>query len=270
MTMIIHENVKIGAIIQYNEAALDAIISISPRFEKLRNPLLRKLIGGRTTIAQASKIGKCLPEDFYTKLIPLGFEVKPEITANLQQNKVSPPFTGIMSPEQVITFDVRPVLDSGADPLKQIMSRIKDLQIGQALKIIADFEPTPLITLLKKQGYGSYVSRTGDDIVETVFYKETDRVFMEPDLQKPGADGWDELIAKYKNKLQSVDVKNMEIGKPMHIILSMLEKIANDEALFVYHERIPVYLIPELEELGFDIRIKENSDTDINLLIFRN
>ena len=266
--MVIHENVKITAIIQHNAAALEAIISISPMFEKLRNPILRKLIGSRTTIAQASRIAKCRPEDFFNKLIPLGFEIGTSSNSKIKQEAVSVSFPGI-KPEKVIVFDVRPILTSGADPLKQIMSQIKELKPGQALKVIADFEPTPLITLLKKQGYESYVSRTGDDVVETLFYKENGQVFKEPEFQAPETDGWDDLMLKYKDKLQTVDVKNMEMGQPMHIILSLLEKMSADEALFVYHERIPVYLIPELKDRGYDIRIKENNDADINLLIYK-
>jgi uncharacterized protein (DUF2249 family) len=267
--MLIHKNVKIDAIIRHNAAALEAIISISPRFEKLRNPILRKLIGSRTTIAQASVIGKCTPEDFFNTLQPLGFEIATEVATAFQQTTASLSFKGNIRPEQVITFDVRPVLANGADPLKQIMGRIKALQPGQALKIIADFEPTPLVSLLKKQGYEAYISRTGDEVVETLFFKENDKAFEEPEYETPNAEDWDTLMTKYKDKLQTIDVRTMEMGQPMHTILALLEEMNDDEALFVNHERIPVFLIPVLKESGYDIRIKENSDSDIHLLIFK-
>ncbi len=35
---------------------------------------------------------------------------------------------------------------------------------------------------------------------------------------------------------------------PMHTILEALKTLPNDKALFVYHKRIPVFLLPELEE----------------------
>ena len=42
--MIINANTKIAAILKQHPDALEAIISLNPKFEKLRNPLLRKLM----------------------------------------------------------------------------------------------------------------------------------------------------------------------------------------------------------------------------------
>lgn len=57
--MIINSNTKISALIKQNPDALEVVISISPKFVKLRNPLLRKVIAGRTSITMASKLGGC-------------------------------------------------------------------------------------------------------------------------------------------------------------------------------------------------------------------
>jgi hypothetical protein len=57
--------------------------------------------------------------------------------------------------------------------------------------------------------------------------------------------------------------------QPMITILDALERINDGEALFVYHKRIPVYLLPELAERGFESRIKEVRDGEVNLLIFK-
>ena len=66
--MTINAHTKIAHILKQNAQALDALISISPKFEKLRNPLLRKVMAGRTTLAAASKLGGCSMEDFFKKL----------------------------------------------------------------------------------------------------------------------------------------------------------------------------------------------------------
>ena len=73
--MTINADTKIAAILKQNPAALESIISINSKFEKLRNPLLRKLMAGRTSIRMASKISGSSLEDFYSKLEPLGFEI---------------------------------------------------------------------------------------------------------------------------------------------------------------------------------------------------
>jgi hypothetical protein len=56
---------------------------------------------------------------------------------------------------------------------------------------------------------------------------------------------------------------------PMHSILESLEKLPIEKALFVYHKRIPVFLLPELEEQGFSYRIKEINDAEVHLLIYK-
>ena len=55
--MTINANTKIAKILKQNPEALEAIISINPKFEKLRNPLLRRLMAARTSIGMASQIG---------------------------------------------------------------------------------------------------------------------------------------------------------------------------------------------------------------------
>ena len=72
--MLINAQTKISALLKHHPDALEAIVPLSPDFKKLRNPVLRKLMAGRTSIAMASKIGRCTPEDFFEKLKPLGFE----------------------------------------------------------------------------------------------------------------------------------------------------------------------------------------------------
>jgi hypothetical protein len=56
----------------------------------------------------------------------------------------------------------------------------------------------------------------------------------------------------------------------MHTILGALDQLPCDTALYVYHKRIPVFLLPELAQRGFEYRIKEISDGEVHLLIFRN
>jgi hypothetical protein len=55
----------------------------------------------------------------------------------------------------------------------------------------------------------------------------------------------------------------------MMTILSEIEKLPEDKALFVYHKRIPVFLLPELKERKFDYRIKEMTPNEVRLLIFK-
>ena len=56
-------------------------------------------------------------------------------------------------------LDVRPLLKRGAEPLPEILKRVRALQLGDGLIVIAQFLPSPLIELLVSQGFASKVER---------------------------------------------------------------------------------------------------------------
>lgn len=267
--MIINANTKISKLLKENPEAIEAIISINAKFEKLRNPLLRKLMAARTSIGMAAKIGGLDVETFYEKLKPLGFDIDTETQLeNNQERPKLPAFLNALKPHQIVDFDVRPIIDAGKDPLSLIVDRVKKIPKGGALKIINSFEPTPLISLLKKQGFESYVDTIDENIIETYFYKTGDATIEINDEEK-NDEGWDDLLQKFEEKTETVDVRHLEMPQPMMTILEAIEKLPDDHALFVYHKRIPVFLLPELKERKFDYRIKEEAPNEVRLLIFK-
>lgn len=266
----INANTKIARILKEHPDALEAIISINPKFEKLRNPFLRKLLAGRASIAMASKMAGCDVSVFFTKLRQLGFEIDTKTLPEMEKTKQLPAFITTLTKEQIIDFDVRELLASGKDPLNLILDKIKTVKSGQALKIINTFEPVPLIKMLEKQGFAVYADTINNDLVETYFYKQTDANTISVEPTANAGKGWDEVMGRFKERLVTVDVRELEMPQPMLTILSELDKLSIDKALHVYHKRIPVFLLPELAERKFEYRIKEISDDNVQLLIYKN
>lgn len=283
--MLINEQTKIAALLKHHPHALEAIITLSSDFKKLRNPVLRTLMAKRTSIAMASKIGGCKPEDFFRILAPLGFETDPSgesgknsgiAEESTTQNKPKPEYLQHIEPEKLINFDVRAMLAEGNDPLKSIQQKVKSLNPGEVLMIINNFEPVPLIRLLEKQGFRTYVNFVDPEIIETYFYREGEATGTDSTdtLPTPGTDpatsgDWDSLLQQYKNNLVEIDVRHLEMPMPMMTILENLETLPTEKALYVHHKRIPVFLLTELKERAFDYRIKEIRDGEVYLLIFK-
>ena len=268
--IMINASTKIADLIKRHPDALEAIVSISPKFTKLRNPILRKVIAGRTSIAMASKLGGCKIDDFFRILQPLGFGVDGSVEAIYEngENENVPEFMKNIQAEKMIELDVRPVIESGKDPLNIIMQKVKTLETGSILKIVNSFEPTPLLHLMWKQGFESYVEVINTDLVNTYFYKKVDSPSLKTEITA-NSSNWDEVIKRYDGKLKTIDVRTMEMPLPMHTILESLNTLPEDQALFVFHKRIPVFLLPELEEQHFSYRIKEISDGEVHLLIYK-
>src|SRR5580765_4763312 len=80
--------------------------------------------------------------------------------------KSMPPLT------QFKRFDVRDLLQRGAEPLPEIRKRVDALKKEQGLIIIAPFLPSPLIEKLGSEGFASKVERgTGADWI-VYFWRE--------------------------------------------------------------------------------------------------
>ena len=271
--MQINAQTKIAALLKHSPEALEAIVKLSPDFKKLRNPILRKLMAGRTSISMASKIGGCMPQDFFETLKPYGFEADTiQLTEEETptENKPLPTFIKELKADHIVTLDVRSILAGGNDPLKLIQQTIKEIKPGQTLKIINTFEPTPLIKLLEKQGFQYYVDAVEKDLVETYFYKSSASGNVQIEAAASDINDWDEILKRYENNLQEIDVRHLEMPMPMMTILETLEQLSPGKALYVHHKRIPVFLLTELKERHFDYRIKEASDGEVYLLIFKN
>ncbi len=271
--MLINAQTKIAVLLKHHPEALDTIIKLSPDFKKLRNPILRKLMAGRTSIAMASKIGGCKPEDFFQAIAPLGFEVDnnhSSVDEEMQVRKPLPDFIKSIKPEQLIPFDVREMLASGNDPLKMIQQKVKGLKQGEVLQIINTFEPVPLIKLLEKQGFKSHVDFISSDRIETYFFKTGNEAAPDLEAEVTSSGDWDQIVKHYENNLVEIDVRHLEMPMPMMTILEALETLPDDKALYVNHKRIPVFLLTELKERNFEYRIKEVQEGEVYLLIFKN
>ena len=123
--------------------------------------------------------------------------------------------------------------------------------------------------LLGKQGFVSYTEVIRENLVQTYFIKEhQDKTAGITGIESRKT-GWDELLSKYRGKLLVRDVRQLEMPLPMITILEAFDLLTDGEALYVYHKRIPVFLLPELKERNFDYRIREISESEVHLLIFK-
>ncbi|WP_162426801.1 DUF2249 domain-containing protein [Pontibacter pudoricolor] len=277
--MQIAANTKISALIKENPAAIDAIASINRYFEKLRNPVLRKILASRVTIADAARIGGCDIEKFYEKLEPLGFIASESKTRNTKkpiimqtpetQTKTMPAYLAQLPAQHIVALDVCEDIASGNDPFLKIMNAVDGIGENNALLIINTFEPTPLIAILKKKGYSFWTDVKNANLVHTYFWKDAGTNNAPEQTIKPETGSFDDVLAGFAGKVRRIDVRAMEMPQPMVTILGELEILPQQEALYVVHKRVPQFLLPQLEERGFNITIKEVGPNQVDLLIYK-
>jgi uncharacterized protein (DUF2249 family) len=68
-----------------------------------------------------------------------------------------------------VLLDVREDLKNGREPFAKIMEAVASLGGGQALVLIAPFEPVPLYGVLEQQGFSHTTERTADGAWQITF-----------------------------------------------------------------------------------------------------
>jgi uncharacterized protein (DUF2249 family) len=271
----IYRDTRIAAIIKANKDSIEAIASLAAPLAKLRNPLLRKVLAARVTVAEAAAMGHSSIAAFAEALRPLGFELLDRNKKHAEGKAAASAAGGLerwLGGSAVTRLDVRGDLASGQDPLKKITETVRHLPMDGALMLINSFEPAPLITLLQKQGFESFVEKAGPDEVHTYFRRPAEVRGGLADQEGPEFVDKQRFTAKQKEfegRLQSVDVSGMEMPMPMVTILEALSRLPAGQALSVTHKRVPVFLFGELRERGFSYLLYRQADADIRLLVFR-
>ncbi len=266
--MKINSNTKISDIIKENEGAIDTIATINKHFKKLKNPILRKVLAPRVTIADAAKIGGVTTELLLDRLSSIGFEIANDTNEKLQNHSTEE--ENHFKEKEIVEFDARPELEKGVDPFKSIMRELKSLPDGKVLKIINTFEPLPLIKILSEKGYAYKVERE-NGLVYTYFTKINEGISSDlpQEIIEDNPELFDKLVKRFEDKLKEVDVRQLEMPLPMVTILQEIETLNTDEALFVHHKRIPQFLLSELEQRGYNLVGKKLDEANTKLIIYK-
>ena len=276
--MDISENTRISDLLKENKDSIDAIASLAKPLEKLKNPILRKLMASRVTIAEAAKMGGCSVKDFERVLTPLGFKFLKDSKKENSSNEESPKWLSDLSEDQIEIFDVREILLGGQDPLKQIMQRFKSVPIGNALCIVNSFVPVPLVRMLEKDGVKSFTKTISTQEFNTYFYKvpvnkeakKAVKSKTNDNIRMLDQDSFQLEYDKFtKANIREIDVRALEMPGPMQTILQILPELGDNEALYVNHKRVPLYLLEEIAGENYYVNILTLSEIDVKLLIYK-
>ncbi len=164
-----------------------------------------------------------------------------------QQTTPSPDGKTVTEPPdlQPVTLDVRPDLAAGHEPFVAIMQAVDGLRDGQALVLLTPFDPKPLHTVLARRGFDRATRKRASDCFETMYWQvgtTTTPTSVADDGERPP-------IAEI------LDVRGLLPPEPLERTLAALERLPEGAALVQVNERVPVFLLPELDERGYTYRL---------------
>ena len=158
--------------------------------------------------------------------------------------------------ENIVTLDVREDLRQGREPFSKIMNAVAQLHSDEKLLLVAPFEPTPLFSVLGKQGFDhkSKQIECGDWEVLFTRLNGEDLAFVPQERPSCGA------VKTEPTEIIEVDARGLEPPQPMVKILEALAALPAGAELRAHTERRPMHLYAQLEERGFVGETEEQND----------
>lgn len=148
-------SMKVGALLEHYPELEERLIALAPAFEKLRNPVLRKTVAKVATLEQAARIGGVTVASLVAAL-----RGEREDTVAEDSRAAAATNESLVSEGDVIDLDAH--LESGVHPLGQVLDRVRGLQPGETLEIVASFRPEPLLEHLGREAVQVGESKTAD------------------------------------------------------------------------------------------------------------
>jgi uncharacterized protein (DUF2249 family) len=256
---------KISEVLQKHPDLLDYLADLTPAFNKLRNPMIRKVQTRLVTVEQAARIAGIDPRVLVRKLNQAA-GITPRDTGTTTET-AGPAPTGppawFRNTEVSQGLDVRPMLERGEEPFKLITIAARTVPVGQVLRLIVGFEPLPLYDALGKQGFAHWGEQDEDGTWHVEFLRERD-----PGKPvRPASSGreidWDEPAATEV----TIDVSELVPPEPMVKILQALETMPDGGRLLVHHVRRPIHLYDRLDEMGYAHDTREIAPDHVEVLI---
>lgn len=163
-------------------------------------------------------------------------------------------------PELIVDVDVRETLRAGGEPFGEIMAARKALPPGGVLRIRAIFEPAPLYFVMAAQGLEHWTEKLAEDDWRVWFFGEA----READ-DAPASTG----TTSPEDDVVVLDVRGLDPPEPMVRTLAALDTLPAGKTLVQINSRVPKFLLPMLQDRGFDYEVREQEPTVVRTFIHR-
>jgi hypothetical protein len=162
---------KVAALLSEHPELEDLLISMSPAFIKLRNPVLRRSVARVATLRQAAAVGRLDVADLVNELrVAVGQTPLADI-ADDEVEYFGPP------PEWFEHAAVVKVLreqdiDPDVMPINPLLRAVRDLGDGEVVELVTAHLPAPGIDILRRKGNVVW-SVERDDSIHTFVARAT-------------------------------------------------------------------------------------------------
>jgi hypothetical protein len=168
---LIHPGARLAPILDAYPALEEVLFGLSPAFQRLRNPVLRRTIGRVATLEQVAKVGGLEVRDLVRALrVAAGQPVgnahvspgsKGDQGPGASPDESEPTPAWVDATRVTVRLDADAILAAGGNPLTEAFRATRGLAAGDVLVVRASFRPEPLREALAGAGHRVFV-RGGD------------------------------------------------------------------------------------------------------------
>lgn len=177
---------------------------------------------------------------------------------------------------KIVELDVREQLRNKLEPFQLIMDTVKTLDKDDIFVLHAPFKPTPLLGFLKMKGYVSKCVQHQEDKEHwiTTFVNKKNKQWLEDsdeDSSVKSASIHRERSRSTSDsdgpKVIELDNRGLEPPQPMVRTLAALDRARTGDIVKIHNDRVPVFLIEELNTLGYSFSIEDQPDGSAQVTI---
>jgi hypothetical protein len=162
---------KIGELLERWPELEAVLVGLSPHFQALANPVLRRTVAKVATLRQVSTVSG-VPLGILVEKLRAGAGLSPvEITeegAGSLADRASWAVEGVV----VRTLDARAAIEAGEHPMPQVMADLAKLGAGQVYELVTPFVPAPLLDLARGKGFEGFSVTEAPGLVRSYFRRE--------------------------------------------------------------------------------------------------
>ena len=237
----------------------DILINLSPKFKKLDNSLVFKMISKWATFNDIAKVGNLsICEILHTVNKAIGNEEDvyksfPECIKEEPEKFSEKKPEWMKDVKQFLLFDAR---ETDGFFLPELIQKMKELKPGEALNVINEFDPVPLKRMLEEENYEFYTEKTDvDEYLVTVKYKEQEHLTNE---------NWKDYVAQF----EELNVIGMKVD-PFETIIKKAQSIPEGKGFTLVQMFEPTPLINMLEQMGFEYFSRQESMFRFKIYFFK-
>ena len=253
---------------------MDVFAGASPQLERLRSPAVGRVMARLVTVGQAARIAGVPVEELLARLNgpaagpPSASREISEVKEMTMEEKTAegmPPALARVPEARVVDLDVREALRRGEEPFSRIMAARQALPQGHVLRLRAIFEPAPLYAVMGKQGFLHWTEALAADDWRVWFYRADEAPALAASTPADGGDA----VQDAGDGVVVLDVRGLEPPEPMVRTLAALEALPEGGTLVQLNVRTPQFLLPRLEEAGWQYEVREQGDELVRVFIRR-